>query len=166
MMNSSVIIIIFNDQRDQVLLIKRRDVPVWVLPGGGVDDGEQPEDAAIRESFEETGLTVTIAKHVAEYTPLNRLAKLTNLYECIPVGGKLSTGSETKDVAYFPLAELPKTLFFLHRIWLQEALEAKEGLIRRPIYEVTYWNLVKYFCLHPKDTFRFALSRLGVPLNT
>ena len=31
--------------------------PVWVLPGGGLDFGESPERAVVRELGEETGLT-------------------------------------------------------------------------------------------------------------
>ncbi len=31
--------------------------PVWVLPGGGLDFGESPESAVVRELGEETGLT-------------------------------------------------------------------------------------------------------------
>ena len=30
----------------------------WVFPGGAIDKGESPEDAALREVFEETGLTI------------------------------------------------------------------------------------------------------------
>lgn len=31
----------------------------WTLPGGGVDHGEHPRDAVVRETFEETGQRVT-----------------------------------------------------------------------------------------------------------
>lgn len=40
-----------------VLIAKRIKPPVWSLPGGRVEPGETPEQAAIRELFEETGVT-------------------------------------------------------------------------------------------------------------
>ena len=39
-----------------LLLIERRDGHGWALPGGHVDPGEEPADAAFRELAEETGL--------------------------------------------------------------------------------------------------------------
>jgi len=35
---------------------------VWTLPGGGLDHGEDPRDAVVREVHEETGLDVTIGE--------------------------------------------------------------------------------------------------------
>lgn len=32
----------------------------WTLPGGGIDFGEAPHDAVVREVWEETGLEVTV----------------------------------------------------------------------------------------------------------
>jgi 8-oxo-dGTP diphosphatase len=41
-----------------VLFGRRRDgVPPWTSPGGKIEPGENPEDAAVRETLEETGPT-------------------------------------------------------------------------------------------------------------
>ena len=46
---------------DRILLLKRRDTDdmpgCWAFPGGKLEDGETPEQAAIRESQEETGIS-------------------------------------------------------------------------------------------------------------
>jgi len=41
-----------------VILHRHRRLGIWVQPGGHVDPGETPEGAAVRETFEETGLGV------------------------------------------------------------------------------------------------------------
>lgn len=46
--------ITFN-KKGQLLLVKRRDIPIWVMPGGRIEPNETPQKAAIRESFEESG---------------------------------------------------------------------------------------------------------------
>ncbi len=163
---SSVVSIIFNQERNGIILIKRRDVPVWALPGGGIEKDETPEDAAIRETFEETGLQTSIVRKVAEYTPLNRLCHLTHLFECRDIGGISKSSTEAQEVALFPLDKLPDTLFFLHKEWIAEALLNHPGLIRKPITQVTYLKFVRYFIMHPLNTLRFAFSRLGMPINS
>lgn len=56
---SSVVVIAFDD-RDRVLLVRHSyGRKVWLLPGGGIGRGEQPERAAEREIREELGCAVT-----------------------------------------------------------------------------------------------------------
>jgi len=48
----------------RVLLIHERiedGTTHWLTPGGGVEPGETPREAAVREASEETGITVTLA---------------------------------------------------------------------------------------------------------
>ena len=46
------------DERDRVLLEQRTDDGTWCVPGGSMELGETPEEAARRECLEETGLLV------------------------------------------------------------------------------------------------------------
>ncbi|MBL1077105.1 NUDIX hydrolase [Nocardia sp. 2] len=57
---------------DKVLLLRRRAGRYlgsqWDVPGGTVEDGESCDEAAIRETWEEAGLRVSVAEELAHYT--------------------------------------------------------------------------------------------------
>ena len=65
-MGSGAFAIILDDER-RVLLCHRRDIDAWNLPGGRVEEGEAPWDAAIRETREEVGLEVEVARLTGLY---------------------------------------------------------------------------------------------------
>ena len=58
-------------QRDNKMLLCRLSQSVginrgyWTLPGGGIDFGEDPEDAVVREFIEETGLSIKVKELVS-----------------------------------------------------------------------------------------------------
>ncbi len=54
-------LVLFN--KDRLLIVKRGN-DLWEFPGGGVDWGEDPQKAAIRETKEETGLDATNVRMV------------------------------------------------------------------------------------------------------
>lgn len=165
-MRNAAIGIIFNSDKSEVLLIKRRDVPVWVLPGGGIDEGERPEMAVCREAWEETGMRVEIVRQVAEYTPINNLSSLTYVYECRPIDGMLRIGCETKAIGYYPLSKLPKSFFIVHQEWLKDALLDQKEVIKKRSTGITYFELFKFFIKHPVLVLRFLLTKLGFSVNS
>src|SRR5215208_5343119 len=75
---------VFNADQSEILLIQRRDLPVWVLPGGGIETGEKADEAVLREVLEETGLKVCLVQKKAEYLPINRWTRTVHLFECLP----------------------------------------------------------------------------------
>lgn len=160
----SVAGVLFSADRKSVLLIKRRDVPVWVLPGGGIDLQESSEHAIVREILEETGFTVKVDRLVGDYIPVNRLSKRTHLYECTILEGKASLSSETRGIQFFPLEKLPP----LPPPYLEWILDAKEkkAPVQKKLTSVNYLALMKNLILHPILVIRFLLARLGFSINS
>lgn len=160
----SVAGVIFSPDRRSILLIKRRDVPIWVLPGGGIDPGETSEHAMIREILEETGFTVKADRLVGDYLPINRLSKHTHLYECKVLSGKETLSEETNGVAFFPLTKLP-LMPPPYPEWIQDTILQLPPQ-RKLMTSVNYFTLFKNLILHPVLVLRFLSARLGLAINT
>ncbi|MBI3236160.1 MAG: NUDIX domain-containing protein [Chlamydiales bacterium] len=157
--------IIFDENRSHVLMVKRRDIPVWVLPGGGLDPGESPEKGAIREVFEETGYEVAILRKVAEYLPVNRMTQYTHLFECTILGGSPQTGKETRAVTFYSLDAL-KDLPPPFANWILDAKACHSHVLRKKIEGVTWFKFFQLLLFHPVLVARYILTKLGIHLNT
>jgi len=164
-MKVSVAVILFSSCKQKILLIKRRDVPVFALPGGGVDPGETFEEAAIRETFEETGLHVAIHRTVGYYYPINKLTYPTLLFECIPIDGSIQITDETAAIQYFSLDRLPKEVPPPYPDWIQDAVLSLPAVFK-PISSVTYLKFFYFVFRYPILVTRFILSRLKMPINS
>ena len=66
------------DDQDRVLLMWRHrfitDTWGWEIPAGGIEPGETPEEAAARETIEETGWAPGPLRHLVTYQPTNGLS--------------------------------------------------------------------------------------------
>ena len=80
-------------QDGKVALIERyrAGLHYYVFPGGGVDEGEIPEQAAVREAMEELGIHVTIKQKVAEIELGSKSRQFYFLVE--QTGGEFGTGT-------------------------------------------------------------------------
>jgi len=155
----AAIAIVLNEKREQVLLVKRVDFDVWVLPGGGIDPGETNEAAAVREAKEESGYQIEIVQKLAEFSPINRLSQQTHIYEGRVIGGEATLSDESREVAFFLLNKLPAEFFPVHRDWLFELLKAKEYPVIRSLTEVNYPRLLWHILLHPIDIPKYLYRR-------
>jgi 8-oxo-dGTP diphosphatase len=109
------------DEDERILLarlsIEEVDVGAWTLPGGGLDFGEHPDAAVIRELEEETGLRGEIEEIAGVFShvyPKSRAAQgrdlhfLGILYHVRIVGGELrdEVDGSTDTAAWLTRAEL------------------------------------------------------------
>jgi 8-oxo-dGTP diphosphatase len=161
----AVATIIFSEDKKKVLLIKRRDVPVFALPGGGVEAYEFPENAAIRETLEETNLHCKIEKVVGYYYPVSKIAHPTIVYLCQKISGQESVSDETLAIDYFDLDQLPKLLPPFYKEWIFDALKNNPAVFK-PLLDVSYKKLFSYLISHPILVFRYLLAKLKLPYNT
>ncbi len=107
------------------LLIGRRDQKdasgkriLWSLPKGHIEEGESPEQAALREVQEETGIESVIEKSlgVIDFWFMaggKRIHKTVHHYLFRESGGLLAPQeTEVDEVAWFPLAEIVERLAY------------------------------------------------------
>ena len=73
-----------------VLLLKHKRLGIWLQPGGHIDPGETPWDAALREAREETGLDVSFAG------PLDDDAVPELIHVDVHAGGRGQTHLDTR----------------------------------------------------------------------
>jgi 8-oxo-dGTP pyrophosphatase MutT (NUDIX family) len=161
-MKPCALVLVHDPKRGLILLVKRKDVPVWVMPGGGVDPGEEPIAAAFRELDEETGLKAKRLSLKGHFSPINKLTQETFVFVTTEVEGELTVTEETADSAYFPYDALPKALFPLHRRWIEKCLFSASTL-REPIQEVTWRTFFAYAIRHPWIVLRFLWTVITKP---
>lgn len=117
----------------KVLMVKRRRDPfkgTWMFPSGFVEYGEHPEDTAVREVQEETGLTVTglrlINLFLSEDDP--RLpGHFVFFYSIETIGEMKNTDNlENEEINWFDSKTPPLVNWKWHRFFLNQIASGKE----------------------------------------
>lgn len=104
--------VLFDPNREKILLTRRRDNGQWCLPGGRMEPGESAAETAEREMREETGLEIRVTKLIGVYTdpdwavsyasnPDKLFQIVAFCFEATLVGGTLRLSNETTEFGWF-----------------------------------------------------------------
>lgn len=96
-----------------LLLVRRNHEPAlgkWAFPSGYVDAGEVVEGAAIREVFEETGVTIALDRLIGVYSDAGNIVVFV-AYAGHLVSGEAVAGDEAFEVGWFASDALPDLAF-------------------------------------------------------
>ena len=115
------------NSKGEILLIKRGIEPAigcWAIPGGFIELDESPEEAGVRELFEETGLKGKTGRLVGVKRHESSIygAILMVGYEYIIEDEILTVGDDAIDAKFFPVNNLPEIPFPTHLELISEFL--------------------------------------------
>jgi len=110
-----------------IVLVKRKFEPYvgdWCLPGGFMENNEEPEESAQREVYEETGLSVEIDRLLGAYSPCKGINVIILFYLAKPASGQMVAGDDASEVEAFSRDALPGNVAFeLHRRMIAQFFE-------------------------------------------
>lgn len=82
----------------------------WGIPAGGLEYGEQPDKAIVREFLEETGMQISVERLLLAESSRDD-HNISLIYLCKIMHGTFQASSEISEIRYFGLNELPSMLF-------------------------------------------------------
>jgi ADP-ribose pyrophosphatase YjhB (NUDIX family) len=115
----------------KVLLCQRADDPrrgFWNTPGGFVESGETPRSAVIRETLEETGVSVRAPK-LAYIHKLPQLNQIVMTFLAEARDSAIAPGKESLDARLFGIDSMP---------WKQLAFPTDRDALRRTFHHSAY----------------------------
>ncbi len=116
----------------RVLFVKRKYEPKvgdWSLPAGFMEHNETPEECALRELKEETGLTGIVKSLVGVYKAGDdpRTQVILIVYHLEVTGGTETPGDDASEIGYFAEGQFPKLAWLSHPRALRDFFARGKG---------------------------------------
>jgi 8-oxo-dGTP diphosphatase len=132
MAHATAAVAVVLDGRGNVLLVRTNyGTRAFQLPGGLVEPGERPAEAAVRETREETGLLVRIAACIGRYEFGSPLRLVGFAYLCeIEAETPVAAAHEIADVGWHPTRALPQPMGNILPVAIADALAGARDVTR------------------------------------
>ena len=139
--------VVLRDDAGRVLLARHSETHTWGFPGGSVEPGETPADAAVREMWEETGLFVRLTRlvgvfggpeHIIRYKNGDRTSYVSSTFEAALDSGTMRLDAaellEVRFVSSSDAAQLAAAP------WVPEILRAVFEAPREAAFRPATWR--------------------------
>lgn len=129
MVKNGAHVILFSDDNESIFLIKRTDFPVWSITGGGIEEGEDPKIAAVREAKEESNFDISISDLKLEYSVLGKQGtpiKKEYVFTGTVKGGEYKPEFEGNIGEWFTLNKLPWSMTYSAKQQIRDLLKYKD----------------------------------------
>ena len=100
-----------------IVAVKRKYDPCageWCLPGGFVNKNEDPADAAVRETQEESSLVIELLNQRPIIYNIADKNQNMHFYIGRPIDGELRAGDDALEVKIYTLQDMPRLCFSSH----------------------------------------------------
>lgn len=149
--NSSHVLVI-DQKTKKILLTKRKDLALWVIPGGHVEKGESFISAATREVKEEVGIDLNnlILKLIFKSKD-NKVQKRVYISNIDSIYLNLILSDEVVDTKWFNLDKLPRSMSLYEKERVRLAYHS-QNVIKKKLHinllgEIFNWIYI--WLVHP-----------------
>ncbi len=155
--SGSTVVLFKNNAKKEVFLVFRSDYPIWVTTGGAIEDNETPEQAAIREAYEETGFKVKITDYCGVYNLINHKSYL---FEGRVISGKFRPEFPGCKGKWFSINNLPKDIIDRTKTKIFDAANHQEEAFEKEAEPLKLSNNFHLIIRHPLAFLKFTYNKL------
>ena len=155
-------ILLFNKDKTKIFLVRRNDYPLWGVTGGGIEKGETPKEAVLREANEETGFKVSLRNEIYEYNITNNKNEKRKDYLFI---GKIISGEFVPEFQgclgkWFNTNNLPLSMSKSCKIMINDAVKYKgTKVIKKDLEENNLMNNLHLLFFSLQSNYLITLNR-------
>lgn len=162
MKDGAFLILFKDDSRKEVFLVFRSDYLIWVLTGGGIEKGETPKSAAIREAEEESGFKVKLLGEIGVYHVLNKngdLIRKTHFFEGRKVSGDFKPEFLGCKGEWFNIDNLPKDLTFRTKQKIIDAVNFSGKPFVKTVRREPFWENAPVIIRHSISSIKYIRDK-------